>query len=184
MIEISFDEKRIKKAQQLALLAPKEAAKAAATSINRTLIFIRKEASVESRKRYLVKASAVKSSFGTKKATSGSLSGETETKGSPISLTAFKVTRPRRGPMKAKVLRQGSVKPVPGLFVNDESSYRGPMLRLGQRRYPLKSPAGPSVPQMVGNENVLPMIAKTTGDYLNRRLDHELDFRMTKLLGG
>lgn len=185
MIDISFDKKRMERAERLGLIMPKETARAAAAAINRTLTHIKKEASVSARKRYLVKAAAIKASFGTKKATSGSLSGETETQGRPLALTAFKVTRPAKGPMKAKVLKASAPKPVPGMFARQfPSGYTGPMVRLGRGRYPLKSPAGPSIPQMVGNENVLPMIAKESEDFLNKRLDHELDYRISKLLGG
>ncbi len=185
MIDISFDEKRVARVQRLAAVMPKETARAAAAAINRTLTHVKKEASVSARKRYLVKAAAVKSSFSTRKATSGKLSGEAETQGQPLSLTAFKVTRPAKGPMKAKVLKASAPKPVQGMFARRfPSGYTGPMLRLGRSRYPLRTPAGPSIPQMVENDNVLPMIAKESEDFLNRRLDHELDHRISKLLGG
>ncbi len=185
MIEISFDKARMEKAQKMGLIAPKETARAAASAINRTVTKLKTMTSVDVRKTYRAKARDIKKSMKTTRATAGSLTGEMSSTGSPLPLTAFKVTRPARGPMKAAVLKGGAPAPVPGMFARKfPSGYTGPMLRLGSRRYPLKTPAGPSVPQMIGNEKVLPEIADEASAYLNKRMEHELEYRMSKLLGG
>lgn len=185
MITISYDEKSLNRAKTMMILAPQEVHKAASTSVNRTLTHVKSTMSKEARARYLVKASEVKKSLKTKRASSGSLSGEIDSAGRPIGITAFRMSVRKRGPVKVKILRQGSLKPVKGLFVNHfPSGYTGPMYRKQRSRYPLSSFAGPSVPQMIGNKNVLPKWEKDAEAFLNRQFLHEVDYRISKLLGG
>ncbi len=185
MIDISFDEKRVARVQRLAVVMPKETARGMAYAINRTIARIKKEAAKDVRTRYVVKAKAVKGNISSTKATVANLTGMAEAKGNPVPLGAFFTKRYKKGPMKAKVLKASSPKPVPGLFARDfPSGYTGPMLRFTRSSYPLKTPAGPSVPQMMGNAKVIPIIAKDAEEYMNKELDHELDHRISKLLGG
>lgn len=185
MINISFDEKSLAAAKMGMMLAPKETRRAASKAVNRTLTHVRSTMSKTARQRYVVKAAEIKKSLKTKRASAGSLSGEIDSAGRPIGITAFKMSVRKKGPVKVKILRQGSLKPVKGLFVNHfPSGYVGPMYRKQRSRYPLSSFAGPSAPQMIGNKNVLPKWEKDAEEFLNRQFLHEVDYRISKLLGG
>lgn len=182
MISISFDEKQVERAKKMLALAPKEADRAAAAAINRTLTHVPKEMAKSARERYIVKAASIKRSIKKKRANAGHLAGEILSAGSTMPLTSFKISGGKRGPMRVKVLRQGSPKPVKGLFVNRfPKGYVGPMHRRQPARFPLKTPAGPSVPQMIGEGNVFQEWSEDAIDFLNKRFAHEVDFRFSKL---
>lgn len=185
MINISYDEANMQRAIGACLMIPKEAKKASISAINRTLTHVRKSASVHVRERYLAKAAAVKKSFTMKKASSGHLAGVAISKGTALPLTAFKITRPKRGPMRVKVLRSSSPKPVRGLFVGRfPKGYEGPMMRTSPSRYPLKTPFGPSIPIMIGNDQVVEKIEADADKFFNARFAHEVDYRLSKWWGG
>lgn len=182
MIEISFDEALIAQAARLFKTAPKEADRAAASAINRTISHIPKEMGQSAKKRYIVKASSVKAATKKRRANAGHLFGEVTATGSPLPLTAFKISGGKRGPMHVKVLRKGSPKPVKGLFLNRfPGGFVGHMQRRSPARFPLKTPAGPSIPQMIGEEHVFQDWGADAKAYLNERLAHEIDFRFSKL---
>lgn len=182
MISISFDEKQVDRARNMLTLAPKEADKAAAAAINRTLTHVPKEMAKSARERYIVKASSVKKSTKKKKANAGHLVGEIISTGKTLPLTSFKISGGKRGPMRVKVLRAGSPKPVKGLFMNRfPKGYVGHMQRRSPARFPLKTPGGPSVPQMIGKDNVLQKWSEDAANFLNKRFAHEVDFRFSKL---
>lgn len=182
MISVSFDEKLIARAQQMLTLAPKEADRAATAAINRTLTHVPKKMAKSARERYIVKAGSVKKSIKKKRANAGHLAGEIISAGKTLPLTAFKISGGKRGPMRVKVLRAGSPKPVRGLFLNRfPKGYVGYMQRRQPARFPLKTPAGPSIPQMIGEGNVFQEWSEDAEEFLNQRFAHEIDFRFSKL---
>ncbi len=184
MISVSLNEKEIRRATKLLAIAPKELHVSAAVSVNRTLTHVKATMSKTVRQRYLVKAASVKGSIKTIKASGSNPTGKLESTGSPISLTAFRISVRKRGPVKVKILRSGNLKPVKGLFVNRfPRGYTGPMHRRQPARYPLATPAGPSIPQMIGNESVLSVWEKDAEKYFNERFTHEVDYRFSKLFG-
>nr|DAI47325.1 MAG TPA: minor tail protein Z [Caudoviricetes sp.] len=185
MIDIKFDESNVKMAAALLRVAPKEVRGAASAAINRTLTRIKSRSSVRVRERYLAKAAGIKSSFSTRKASSGNLAGAAVSKGAPMPLASFRMVNARRGPVKAKVLKAGGMKPVKGAFFKSfPKGYEGPMMRTEKSRYPMKTPYGPSVPSMIGNNQVVEQIGEDAENFYNKRFAHEVDHRMAKLLGG
>lgn len=185
MIDIKFDESNVKMAASLLKVAPKEVRGAASAAINRTLTRIKSRSSVRVRERYLAKAAGIKSSFSTRKSSSGNLAGTAVSKGAPLELIYFKIAQSRRGPVKAKVLKASQLKPVKGLFFQKfPHGYEGPMMRTSKKRFPLKTPFGPSIPVMIGNEQVVERIGKDAEEFYNRRFTHEVEHRMARLLGG
>lgn len=181
MIHIDFDEQSLMTARAAMALAPKEVPKAAAAAINRTTTRVRKTISKAAAKRYVAKVGNIKKSFTTARATASAPTAELRSTGRALPLTAFRLTTPKRGPVRVKVLRAGAPKRVKGLFLRDfPRGYHGPMLRVTSARYPLKTPAGPSVPAMVGNKNVTAEAVKDAETYLNQRFMHEISYRLGK----
>lgn len=181
MIEVKFDERAAAAAQNAMRIAPKQTVKAAVGAINRTATKTAALISKETRVRYIVKAADVKKSLKKKKATSASMTASIVSTGAPLALVSFKVTQPRRGPMKAKVLKRGALKPVQGLYQNEKARYKGVLLRKTASRYPVKSPFGPSIPTMIGNEEVLGRLTPQISAFLNQRFLHELDYQFGRL---
>ena len=180
MIEVKFDEHSIKTAQAFFHVAPTAVKQAGAAAINRTLTHLRKASSMKIRERYVAKAGMLKKAMGTpQRATASNMKGVLDVKGGTLPLTAFNMSTPRSGPRRVQVLKRGGAKPVPGLFGRYfPSGYRGPMMRVGRSAYPLKTPAGPSVPQMVGNEETLRSITPEAERMLNDRFEHEILWRI------
>ena len=183
MINIQIDEKMLNTASTLLKIAPSEVKRASATAINRTITSLRKDASVEARKRYIVKAKQIKDAgMKPQRATVSKLRGVFRVSGGPLPVTAFKMSLRKQGPMRVKVLKSSGAKPVRGLFVRAfPKGYHGPMRRLGQHSYPLKTPGGPSVPQMIGHESVLERLLPKAEEKLTERLKHEIEFRLGRI---
>ena len=51
--------------------------------------------------------------------------------------------------------------------------------RVGKSRYPVKTPAGPSVPQMMGADRVLDDLTPLAQDVLEKRFAHEISIRIS-----
>lgn len=183
MVKIEFDERMMAKAKDGLKIAPKKTIVAAMHAINRTITKSASMISKETRARYIVKASFIKKTLKKKRANTAHLAGEILSTGKPLSLTAFKVTRPRRGPMKVRVLKKGKLKTVRGLYMNEKARYKGVLMRKTSERYPVKSPFGPSIPTMIGNEEVLGRLAPQISAFMNQRFLHELDYQMGKFGG-
>lgn len=179
MIEVKFDEHSLKTAEAFFHVAPTAVRQAGAAAINRTLTHLRKVTAMKVRERYVAKAGTLKTAMGTQRATASNMKGVVDVKGGTLPLTAFNIKTPTSGPRRVQVLKKGGKKPVPGLFGRYfPSGYRGPMMRVGHSAYPLKTPAGPSVPQMVGNEETLRKLTPEAEQMLNDRFEHEILWRI------
>ena len=181
---ISIDAKNLEYAQQRLGGTPKQIEQAAANAINYTITKIKTQTSKSIRKNYLVSAKNIKEALDIKRASRSKLRGVLASRGSPLLLTAFKVSVNKRGPIKAKVRKQTRVKAVPGLFLGvSRKGYTGAMQRAQRKaRYPLRIPYGPSIPQMFGSENVIGELTPLAEDTLNKRFLHEVEYRFGKIL--
>ena len=177
MIRISIDESNLKMAENIFSNAPQVVHKAAAAAINRTVISLRKTASVTARKYYVVPASTVKKAIAIKRASGSSGKGAFIAKCTPLRLDTFSLRTPRRGPVRVKVQKAGGMKPTKNLFIHNS---KGPLQRLSSASYPLRVPYGPSVPQMVGGEETLKELTPLADEILNKRFLHEIEYRYEK----
>lgn len=181
MIRVTLNDENVQRAEVLMKSCPKIVQRAAVSAINRTITSTRAEISKAVRGRYAVKAADVKKALSLTRAKGQSPRGVITASGSPLSLTKFSLRRRKRGPIRVRVLRNGELKPVSGLFFNRfRSGYTGPMHRRQKARYPLASPFGPSVPSMVGNEETLNQFIPKAEKVLNERFLHEIRWRLDK----
>lgn len=184
MINISISEDNLKKVQIMIEKSPENVEQAARNALNRTIGSVRKEISVNIRKNYEIKAKDIKSALNLRHATNTSLIAEIKSKGSPRILQAFRVTmyKPNKKgytkPPRARVFKVGSMKTVKGMFVNKK---RYLTQRTTTKRYPLRTPYGPSIPQMMGSKKVIDVIKDKAQDTLNKRFLHEIEYRFGKL---
>ena len=131
MVSIKIDTKQFADAKRLLETFPKEVNLAASAAINRTITTVKKEVSKSVTKNYAIKSETVKKTLDTKQSSGNKLSGEISSKGAPMSLKRFKVSRnamnvinyskidssadtrkTRRNPIKVKILKSRSLAPL------------------------------------------------------------------------
>lgn len=182
---ITIEAKNIEYAKAVLGNSPKAIKTAAAAAINRTVTTVKAKTSKSIRENYTIKARDIKSKVSTKRASSSNLRGVISSTGNANLITAFRVRPRKKGPVRVQVLKKGSLKPVPGLFVGRSlKGFVGAMQRTKRNaRYPLRIPRGPSVPQMFGSKNVMGELVPLAEETLNKRFLHEIDYRLDKLGG-
>ncbi len=178
MMEIHLDKKNLQIADRLLSGALVNVRAASSSAINRTLPHARKKLVEKARERYVVKPGPLKGSIRLLKSGAGSMTGMVKSSGHPLTLSYFQTRFPQTKRASARVLRQGSLKPVKGLF-----KMRYIFHRRQPARYPLAIPAGPSAPQMVGYDKGVSAILSDVEEYLNQRFLHEVTYRF-KGFGG
>lgn len=154
-----------------------KAPNAIANSLNRAVNNINSNISKEARKRYVIKASDIKSTLTKTRASRSRLSALVKSEGKLIGLDKFKVTPktvdPRRKkPIKIGVKKNGA-KAVLGAFVADIHGTKI-FQRTDKSRLPIQRLVGPSVPQMIGNAEIKSKIEQDGYETFSKRLDHEI----------
>jgi hypothetical protein len=131
--------------------------------------------------RYKVKAGEVKPAITINKAKPATLEAQIEAKGFKIPLSHFSVkpktdtTGSPHKTAKAEVVKGSPFKVKQG-FVWQGNVFK----RETEKRLPIQKLAGPAVPQMLQNEELLQGVEDYASDVLKDRLDHEI----TVLLNG
>lgn len=158
------------------------------SSINRATQRAKTETGRKVREKYLVKQKEVVETISIRKAKSSVLSATLTSKGHNIPLIRFGVTPKRRlkrtpKAVKAAVFRGGAKKPIPRAFIAIAGSHLGVFERAGKKRLPIKELRGPAVPSMAGNEEVREHVQTVYGEEMQKRLPHELDRTIGRLMG-
>lgn len=186
LVNVSFTLENAEKIRKALQAYPSEARKAVAAAVNRSVNHARTEISKAVRKNYRIKAGVVKGALTSKRANAsrGLINGVITATGAQLPLIDFYVSHASNGPLTVRVKKSGGG-PVPGLFWGGLSGLTIRRDRSGNitRRLPVKNPGGPSVPQMVENEQVWAAIEASTSEYLNQRVAHELAYRLSKMGG-
>jgi hypothetical protein len=192
MIRVKLDTAQLQNAQRVLQTMGKHARPILARSINRAIRGVVTDATNQARQTYTVKAGAVRNSFKKEWASKKRLQGQAVSKGSPLRLYHF---APR--PKKPSNLKHGvSVSPkgvrwrIPGTFIAPmkkggrqagKTVGYGIFKRAGKDRYPLEQQYGPSIPQMVDNEDVQDAVEKGAQERLSKNLEHEVDRHLQKV---
>lgn len=181
MIKISTE--NINNAKKLLEIAPNEIANAALAAINRTATTVNTQASKSIREKYIVKAKDLKNRIKKYRASKNSMTAKIVGTGDRLLITHFKVSRNKKGPLKAQILKAGSMKAVPGMFYGKtKRGFEGVLKRKTSARYPLDVPHGPSVPTMFGRDDVMKKLTTLADETLNKRFEHEISYRFNKIL--
>ncbi|SFP11059.1 phage tail protein [Salibacterium halotolerans] len=179
-MSVEVDEKLLEEVQSRLGAFQKKAPNAISNALNRASSNVRSNISKEIRKEYVIKAGDVKETLSKGKARRGDLSTEVRSQGSVIPLNRFKVSPKTVNPTRKKPIKigvkKGSTKEVRGAFVAD---INGPKVfsRHGKSRLPISRLFGPSVPQMLDNEEIRQEINDQGVETFYERLDHEI-FRL------
>ena len=158
---------------------------AMASALNRTLTFVGAETKRQVRSEYAVTKS-INKSLSMEKATSRKLTAAANYTDKPLPMFVFKHTvqnNQYRSPISITIKKSNGAKTVGvsnGMAVfkaygNSKITRRV----LGQRN--LKTAYTVSIPQMVASDEVYDVIAKKAEAKLKERLNHEIDWRMSKI---
>jgi len=171
---IEFNATQIGRAEQLLGGIKGALPKAQASAINRSLTTARAEIVRAVRKEYVIKAEDVRNTIKVSNASAANPIGRVKSMGGPIPLVKFDTSK--GNPVLARVKKTGAKKPIKHAFKQTmKNGYQGIFLRAGKDRYPLKQLYGPSIPQMVGNENVMKSVEEKAIEILDKRLNHEIN---------
>lgn len=147
-------------------------------AINRAAIAARTRASVEIRKKYVIKAADVKRRIKIKSANATQLVAEIRASGPVTPLMQFDVSPkfPDIMKVRARVLRENSMEVIQTGFVTRvrKNGFVNVFTRVGTSRYPIRGLYGPSVAQMMGKDEIIESIQARAQEMLDNRLEHEI----------
>ena len=160
-----------------------------ANAINRTTTNIKKTMAQQTAKRYNIANGEVKKTISISKATRARLEGATISKASPIALAKFKVSpnrivsyangKPSPKVYKVSVEKGPASKRLdadPKAFIAVmKSGHQGLFRRLTDDSLPIKQLYGPSVPQMIKNDESMKNIQEEAQSTLRKRIDAEIE---------
>lgn len=160
-----------------------KAPQAISRALNRAMTNIASNVSKEVRTEYVIKAADIKETLEKSKSTRTNLSAIVKSRGNLIPLDRFKVsprkvTPKRKTPIKIGVKKNGT-KNLKGAFVGDIHGIKV-FKRVGRKRLPIDRLFGPSVPQMIGNDEIRERINTEGKRTFDTRLEHEI----TRILQG
>lgn len=151
--------------------------KVVSRAINRAIQNARANVVREVRKRYNVSAKGIRSTLSISGAKPNSLSAVLMSKGPGVRLMEFNVSPStpngrRRTPLTVSV-KKGEKHRLDRAFIANLNGNKAAE-RIGSDRLPIRTLYGPSVPQMVNNDQIVKEIAEQARSMLDDRLDHEI----------
>jgi hypothetical protein len=192
MAEVIVDTEELKRIALELKGFPDVAPKAMSSALNRTITTVKTDMKREVVAAYEVKGSDVTKSLSVKKSSPNKLSAEAISQGRPIALAHFKFKpkKPMAGKTRRKVMvkvkkSEGftEIKSKPAAFVQNPNGATNIFKREGQSRLPIKRLYSLSVPQMLGNQEVINRITVKAHETLEKRVKHEIEYRLKKIKG-
>lgn len=176
---IRFDFDGIEQVQRLAEEAPTKLRSAGSSAINRATTHVRTEFARSVRSIYRVKHSDVINSMKIVKSTPITLNATITATGSTLPVSKFSMTQTKRG--MSIGIKKGSKKVVKSSFqIKGAIGGDNAFIRLTAKRTPVKGLHGPSIPQMIGNEQIASKVVEKGEEMLMKRMVHEAE----RALGG
>lgn len=190
MISITLRGDDVEKARRVLGHLGDKARPAIVRAVNRAVQGVTTDAGQMARQAYNVRSGDVKQSFSLTRASVSNLFGAAVSKGRVLSLRSFSPSpspgkrRPSVG-LSVVVKRSTGRAKIAGTFWGQMPSrdVASVFRRLGKDRLPIEKLFGPSVPQMLGNQNVIERIQAKAADRFGANLDHEVN-RLFASLGG
>lgn len=173
--------KALKKVENV--LSPQSTHAAMANALNRTLSFVGSETKRQVKSEYAVSKSLNKS-LTEQKATRSNLTAVAAYKDKPLPLFIFKHSAPNnrfRSPVSVLVKRSNGMQTHTGSNPAMFKAYGNKIKLRDAGQQNIRGAYTVSIPQMVANDDVYHVIAKKAEAYLYKRLEHELEWRMSKL---
>jgi hypothetical protein len=175
---IDVDKKHIQNVENMLGSFHNQATSAISRAINRAATNVNSNIKKEVRKDYNIKAGDVNATLTKTKANKMNLKAEVKSSGALIPLDKFKVSPKTVNPKRKSQIKIGvkkkGLKTVIGAFVADINGKKV-FQRTTKSRLPINRLFGPSVPQMVGNEEIRSEIERQGQETFNDRLEHEIN---------
>lgn len=168
-------EREIERAAQYLSGVPFGVERAMIGAFNRAAMAGRTEGARQVRAEYTVPYKEVLKSYKLDRATRQKISASVESKGASLRLSTFRhnpktdTTGARRRQVRVSV-KQGSAKPIGQGFVHKGNIFQ----RVGKTSRPIKHLAGPAIPVMLNNPNVVDAVQGRMVEVSIKRLDHEV----------
>ncbi|WP_432702470.1 phage tail protein [Lysinibacillus sphaericus] len=149
-------------------------------AINRAAQAGRTQAAREARSRYTVRHGDVLKTLKIKRAHRGNLYASISSKGELIPLIAFNPRSTNKGVSVA--VKKGERKQLKSLFITTltnprySDGFTNVFGRVSDQRFPLRGHYGPSIPQMIGNEESIAPVEGRITEVLDNRVRHEIEF--------
>lgn len=176
-IVVDVDKKHIQDAESKLGELSNQAPTAISRALNRAATNVNSNIKKELRKEYNIKAGDIGATLSTLKANKASLKAEVKSSGALIPLDKFKVSPKTVNPKRKSQIKIGvkkdGLKTVLGAFVAEVSGKKV-FQRKGKSRLPIKRLFGPSIPQMLGNEEIRSEIERQGQETFYKRLEHEI----------
>ena len=156
-------------------------------AINRAIQNVKKNMGKETSERYFITSGEVKKTVNVTKATKSRLQAAAISQGAGIALSKIKVNpktpvRYREASSSPKEYRAGGKKAAQPPDGNPKSfaavmksGHVGVSSRTSAKCLPIKQLYGPSVPQMVKNEDIMDKINRDANETLQKRIDAEIN---------
>jgi hypothetical protein len=177
-LTVDVDEKMLQDVQTRLGDLHKKAPNAISGALNRAIANVNTNIGKEIRKEYVIKAGDIKETITVSKASRAKLSATARSKGNLIGLDKFKVSPKTINPNRKSSIKIGvkksGVKQVMGAFVADLGGVKV-FKRKDKDRLPIQRLFGPSVPQMLANEDIRAEIEKQGQETFDQRLEHEIN---------
>lgn len=174
---IAVDERIIRSVQAQLSGIEHKAPNVIANALNRTMSNLAANINREVRAKYNIKTSDIKGSLEKKRANKNNLSASIKSKSGVIGLDHFKVSplkvQPKRKKPIKTAVKKGATKSLPGGFVQDVNGLKV-FVRNTKKRLPIRRLYGPSIPQMIENENIRDELDLKASAMFKQRLDHEI----------
>lgn len=193
MPEVEIDAKQLQKVAVELSEIPKVAPKAMASALNRTIATVKTDMKREAVAAYEIKGADVMKTLRVRKASPSNLRAEASSIGQPVALIHFKV-KPRNPPTKqtkkqlqVKIKKSAgfqTIKMKPSAFVQSVKGANNVFARTGKNRLPIKRLYSLSIPQMISNDGVIQKITEKANETLEKRVQHEIEYRLNKIKGG
>lgn len=183
-IRITVDAAAVRDVERKLGPLARKAPNAISNALNRAVTNINSNVKKEVRSKYHIKAGDVSDTLDVRRANAADLSAHVISKGKVIGLDKFKVSPKtvnpkRKGQLKIAVKKEGT-KQILGAFVANLHGIKV-FERDGKKRSPISRLMGPSVPQMIGNEDIVAKIEREGQLTYDRRLEHEINYLLSKL---
>jgi hypothetical protein len=153
----------------------------------------------ETTKEYAITIAKAKKTFKKYKASKNSLSAELSSSGSTLTLGSFPHkpetviiarslgSKHEKAQVKVKIKKSSKLAGLnisPKAFLQKSNNATNIFAREGKSRFPIKVLRTISIPQMVGQENVVSRIQDEANKKLQERIQHEINWRLDKAARG
>ena len=174
---VRLDESAVKKLTSYLEGMPKQAPVAIARAMNRAIDSTKTEASRIVKENYTIKASSVKQSLSVKKASKNELVAQflSTANSSSLSMAHYKFSPNRDTTGKAFRPVTAEIKKGSPFTVNNGFIWNGNVFRrTGKKRLPIEVKTGPTVPQLLSQEDAFEALQEKAEETFMKRLDHEV----------